>query len=69
MSLERNRHTGPTRGPALRDAGYDVRILSRRTHGATAGIEFVKGDLAKDEGIDAAVAPHFRTSRSQRHDD
>jgi uncharacterized protein YbjT (DUF2867 family) len=41
--------------PLLRGAGYDVRVLSRRTHQATAGIEFVTGDLAKDEGIDAAV--------------
>jgi uncharacterized protein YbjT (DUF2867 family) len=41
--------------PLLRDAGYDVRVLSRRAHEATAGIEFVTGDLAKDQGIDAAV--------------
>lgn len=41
--------------PLLRDAGYDVRVLSRHTHEATAGIEFVRGDLAKNEGIDAAV--------------
>ena len=41
--------------PLLRDAGYDARVLSRHTHEATAGIEFVTGDLAKDEGIEAAV--------------
>jgi uncharacterized protein YbjT (DUF2867 family) len=41
--------------PLLRDAGYDVRVLSRHTHEAAAGIEFVTGDLAKDEGIEAAV--------------
>lgn len=41
--------------PLLRDAGYDVRVLSRRAHEARAGIEFVTGDLAKDQGIDAAV--------------
>jgi uncharacterized protein YbjT (DUF2867 family) len=41
--------------PLLRDAGYDVRVLSRHIHDATAGIEFVTGDLAKNEGIDAAV--------------
>jgi uncharacterized protein YbjT (DUF2867 family) len=41
--------------PLLRDAGYDIRVLSRHTHEAAAGIEFVPGDLAKDEGIEAAV--------------
>ena len=41
--------------PLLREAGYDVRVLSRHTHEAAAGIEFVTGDLAKNEGIDAAV--------------
>ena len=41
--------------PLLRDAGCDVRVLSRHAHEATAGIEFVTGDLAKDQGIDAAV--------------
>src|SRR5258708_9375330 len=41
--------------PLLRDAGYDVRVLSRYTHEATPGIEFMTGDLAKNEGIDAAV--------------
>jgi uncharacterized protein YbjT (DUF2867 family) len=41
--------------PRLRDAGYDVRVLSRHAHEARAGIEFVTGDLAKDQGLDAAV--------------
>ena len=41
--------------PLLRDAGCDVRVLSRHAHAATAGIEFVTGDLARDQGIDAAV--------------
>src|SRR5450759_4741418 len=41
--------------PRLRDAGCDVRVLSRRTHEAAAGIEYVTGDLLKDEGIQAAV--------------
>lgn len=41
--------------PRLRDAGYDVRVLSRRTHEATDGVQFVTGDLAKDEGIEAAL--------------
>src|ERR671917_508361 len=39
----------------LRDAGYDVRVLSRRHHEAAEGIEFVTGDLATGEGIEAAV--------------
>jgi uncharacterized protein YbjT (DUF2867 family) len=41
--------------PRLRDAGRDVRVLSRRTHEAAGGIEYVTGDLLKDEGIQAAV--------------
>ena len=41
--------------PRLRDAGCDVRVLSRRTHEAADGIEYVTGDLLKDEGIEAAV--------------
>src|SRR5260370_30238761 len=41
--------------PRLRDAGCEVRVLSRRTHEAADGIEYVTGDLLKDEGIQAAV--------------
>ena len=41
--------------PRLRDAGCTVRVLSRRGHAAGEGIEFVTGDLATGEGIDAAV--------------
>jgi uncharacterized protein YbjT (DUF2867 family) len=48
--------------PRLRNAGCDVRVLSRggRDGGETieedrGGIEFVAGDLATGEGIDAAV--------------
>ncbi len=41
--------------PHLRDAGGDVRVLSRRAHEAADGIEYVTGDLLKDEGIQAAV--------------
>jgi uncharacterized protein YbjT (DUF2867 family) len=41
--------------PGLLDAGCDVRVLSRRTHEAADGIEYVQGDLLKDEGIEAAV--------------
>ncbi len=39
----------------LRDAGCDVRVLTRRSHEAEDGIEFVTGDLATGEGIEAAV--------------
>ena len=39
----------------LRDAGCDVRVLSRRHHEAADGIEFVTGDLATGAGIEAAV--------------
>lgn len=42
--------------PRLRDAGCDVRVLSRRPQTAAIGVEYVVGDLATDEGIDAAVA-------------
>jgi len=41
--------------PLLRDAGCDVRVLSRRSHESEEGIEFVTGDLATGEGIEAAV--------------
>jgi uncharacterized protein YbjT (DUF2867 family) len=41
--------------PRLREAGCDVRVLSRHTHEATDDIEYVTGDLLKDEGIQAAV--------------
>jgi uncharacterized protein YbjT (DUF2867 family) len=39
----------------LRDAGREVRVLSRRSGSTTDGIEHVTGDLATGEGIDAAV--------------
>jgi uncharacterized protein YbjT (DUF2867 family) len=42
--------------PRLRDAGHDVRVLSRHSRDSGKGIEFVRGDLATGEGIDAAVA-------------
>lgn len=41
--------------PLLRDAGANVRVLSRRNHEAEKGIEFVTGDLATGAGIAAAV--------------
>ena len=39
----------------LRDSGCEVRVLSRRSREAREGIEFVTGDLAAGEGIQAAV--------------
>src|SRR6266568_3729180 len=41
--------------PRLRDDGCQVRVLSRRNHEAREDIEFVTGDLATGEGIEAAV--------------
>ncbi|BDT95687.1 NmrA family transcriptional regulator [Nocardia sputorum] len=42
--------------PLLREAGADVRVLSRAERPAHDGVEFVAGDLLRDKGIDAAVA-------------
>jgi uncharacterized protein YbjT (DUF2867 family) len=42
--------------PRLRDAGSVVRVLSRSRRDGDAGVEFVTGDLATGDGIDAAVA-------------
>jgi len=39
----------------MRDAGRELRVLSRRGRDGGDGIEFVTGDLATGEGIDAAV--------------
>ncbi len=39
----------------LRDAGRTVRVLSRHSHEAREGIEFVAGDLTTGEGVEAAV--------------
>ena len=41
--------------PRLRDAGCKVRLLSRHSHKAEEGIEYVIGDLATGERIEAAV--------------
>jgi uncharacterized protein YbjT (DUF2867 family) len=41
--------------PRLHDAGRKVRVLSRRAHDSRPGIEYVVGDLAKDEGVAPAV--------------
>jgi uncharacterized protein YbjT (DUF2867 family) len=62
---ERNDHVLVTGGtgtlgrlvvPRLRDAGCQVRVLSRRSREDAEGVEFVTGDLATGEGVDAAVA-------------
>jgi len=39
----------------LRDAGRDVRVLSRHSQPPADGVEFVTGDLSTGEGIQAAV--------------
>ena len=41
--------------PHLRDAGRAVRVLSRHRREVRDGIEYVTGDLATGEGIEAAV--------------
>src|SRR5215470_7181798 len=41
--------------PRLRESGRDVRVLSRHPREAGDGVEYVTGDLLKDEGIRAAV--------------
>ena len=42
--------------PRLRDAGRDVRILSRHSHPPEPGVDVAIGDLATGDGIEAAVA-------------
>lgn len=42
--------------PLLRDAGCDVRVLSRSDRESGDGIEYVTGDLLKNEGVERAVA-------------
>jgi uncharacterized protein YbjT (DUF2867 family) len=39
----------------LRDAGCKARVLSRRSREGGEGIEYVRGDLATGEGIEAAL--------------
>lgn len=40
----------------LREAGRSLRVLSRRPHEPAKGVEYVVGDLARNEGVEAAVA-------------
>ncbi|MFF7249610.1 SDR family oxidoreductase [Embleya sp. NPDC008237] len=42
--------------PMLRDAGNNVRVLSRTGGGTHEGVEYVTADLLKNEGVEAAVA-------------
>ncbi|NVI92155.1 SDR family oxidoreductase [Actinomadura sp. BRA 177] len=41
--------------PLLRDAGRDVRVLTRHGREPADGVEYVTGDLLKNEGIEAAL--------------
>lgn len=41
--------------PLLREAGNEVRVLSRRDHPSGDGIEYVTGDLLKGQGVETAV--------------
>jgi uncharacterized protein YbjT (DUF2867 family) len=41
--------------PRLRDAGCKVRVLSRHGGGPGDGVEYVTGDLATGQGVEAAV--------------
>jgi nucleoside-diphosphate-sugar epimerase len=51
--------------PRLRAADHAVRVLSRSAHQPDDGVEFVKGDLATGEGVEAAVAGARRSSTSR----
>src|SRR5262249_56969693 len=42
--------------PRLVAEGCGVRVLSRHAHDAADGVEYVTGDLLKNEGIPGAVA-------------
>ncbi len=41
--------------PLLQESGRDIRVLSRKAHAPGDGVEYVTGDLRKDEGIGPAV--------------
>ncbi len=41
--------------PLLREAGCEVRVLSRHPHDSAGGVEYVTGDLLADQGIGPAV--------------
>lgn len=41
--------------PMLRDAGCEVRVLTRHGRGPEEGVEYVAGDIVEQEGLEAAV--------------
>ncbi|WP_433756540.1 SDR family oxidoreductase [Nocardia sp. CA-135398] len=41
--------------PLLVEAGFKIRMLSRKAHESTNGVEFVTGDLLEGTGVEAAV--------------
>ncbi|MFC4053500.1 SDR family oxidoreductase [Actinomadura syzygii] len=41
--------------PLLRNAGRDLRVLTRHPRESADGVDYVTGDLSKDEGVRAAV--------------
>jgi uncharacterized protein YbjT (DUF2867 family) len=41
--------------PLLREAGREVRVLSRHSHESGDGIEYLAGDLLKSQGVEAAL--------------
>jgi uncharacterized protein YbjT (DUF2867 family) len=42
--------------PLLRDAGCEVRVMSRHGHEERDGVRYVTGDLSTGDGVDGAVA-------------
>ncbi|WP_131738465.1 SDR family oxidoreductase [Actinomadura roseirufa] len=58
--------------PLLRDAGRDLRVLSRRERAPGEGVEYVTGDLLTGDGVDAAVGgveTILHLAGGARHDD
>ncbi len=41
--------------PLLRTAGHPVRVLTRHTTDGESGVDYRLGDIARDEGVEAAV--------------
>ncbi len=41
--------------PRLRRAGHRVRVLTRHTTQGEAGVEYLTGDLTRDEGVEIAI--------------
>jgi uncharacterized protein YbjT (DUF2867 family) len=56
----------------LREAGYDVRVLSRRERPDEPGVEHLVGDLATGDGVESAVKDSrtiVHCAGTARHDD